>query len=96
MQRLGRGLGFEATPLAQAGGRGPDRPLCLGQDATRIGPLMRAVQEKLQVFGRGGTVTHALSAVDTALWDIAGKAAGVPLHRLLGGGGDAPALLREP
>ena len=61
-------------------------PLCAGQDATRIGPLMREVQERLQVFGRGGTVIHALSAVDIALWDIAGKAAGLPLHRLLGGG----------
>jgi len=48
-------------------------PLCLGRDATRIGPLMREIQEKLQVFGRGGTVIHALSAVDTALWDIAGR-----------------------
>ena len=84
------------------------RPLCAGQDAGQIGPLMLAIQEKLQVFGRGGTVIFALSAVDTALWDIAGKAAGVPLYRLLGGGathlpcyaslvayGD-PALVRPP
>jgi L-alanine-DL-glutamate epimerase-like enolase superfamily enzyme len=61
-------------------------PLCLGQDASRIAALMDEVQQELQVFGRGGLVTHALSAVDIALWDIAGKAADAPLHRLLGGG----------
>jgi L-alanine-DL-glutamate epimerase-like enolase superfamily enzyme len=61
-------------------------PLCIGGDATQICSLMREVQERLSVFGRGGPFTHALSAVDIALWDIAGKAAGVPLHRLLGGG----------
>src|SRR5258708_36543656 len=67
-------------------------PLCVGQDATRIGALLRGVQQRLQVFGRGGIVLHALSAVDIALWDIAGKAAGLPLHRLLGGaaGEDLP------
>jgi L-alanine-DL-glutamate epimerase-like enolase superfamily enzyme len=63
-------------------------PLYVGQDATHIGPLMFEVQDKLAVFGRGGPFTHALSAVDIALWDIAGKAAGAPLHRLLGGGRD--------
>jgi L-alanine-DL-glutamate epimerase-like enolase superfamily enzyme len=83
----GEAFGFEATPVTRRAVEDLISPLCAGQDAGQIGPLMRAVQERLQVFGRGGTVIHALSAVDTALWDIAGKAAGVPLHRLLGGGG---------
>jgi hypothetical protein len=74
----GEAFGFEATPVTRRAVEDLIRPLCAGQDAGLIGPLMRAVQEKLQVFGRGGTVIHALSAVDTALWDIAGKAAGVP------------------
>jgi L-alanine-DL-glutamate epimerase-like enolase superfamily enzyme len=82
----GEAFGFEAAPMARWAVEELIAPLCLGRDATRIGPLMREIQEKLQVFGRGGTVMHALSAVDTALWDIAGRAAGVPLHRLLGGG----------
>ncbi len=81
----GEGFGFEATPLTQRAIDDLIAPLCVGQDATRIAPLMREVQERLQVFGRAGTLIHALSAVDIALWDIAGKAAGAPLHRLLGG-----------
>jgi len=84
----GEAFGFEATPVTRRALEDLVAPLCAGQDATRIGPLNRAVQEKLHVFGRGGSVIHALSAVDTALWDIAGKAAGVPLHRLLGGSGN--------
>jgi L-alanine-DL-glutamate epimerase-like enolase superfamily enzyme len=84
----GEAFGFEATAVTRRALEDLVAPLCAGQDATRIGPLMRAVQEKLHVFGRGGSVIHALSAVDTALWDIAGKAAGVPLHRLLGGSGN--------
>ncbi len=82
----GEAFGFEAAPVAQQAVQALVAPLCTGQDPARIGPLMRAVQEKLQVFGRAGAVIHALSAVDTALWDIAGKTAGVPLHQLLGGG----------
>ncbi|MDG1896460.1 MAG: mandelate racemase/muconate lactonizing enzyme family protein [Fuerstiella sp.] len=35
--------------------------------------------------GRGGTVTHAISGIDIALWDIMGKACGQPVSRLLGG-----------
>src|SRR5205814_3019704 len=36
-------------------------------------------------MGRGGSITHAISAIDIALWDILGKATGQPVGRLLGG-----------
>ncbi len=84
----GEAFGFTGVPVTQQAVDAVIAPLCVGQDATRIGPLMGEVQEKLAVFGRGGPFTHALSAVDIALWDIAGKAAGAPLARLLGGGRD--------
>ena len=36
-------------------------------------------------YGRRGAAIHAISGVEIALWDIAGKAAGKPIHALLGG-----------
>jgi L-alanine-DL-glutamate epimerase-like enolase superfamily enzyme len=82
----GEAFGFEATPAARRAVHDLLAPLCAGRDPALIGPLMREAQQRLQVFGRGGTVLHALSAVDTALWDIKGKTAGLPLSQLLGGG----------
>jgi L-alanine-DL-glutamate epimerase-like enolase superfamily enzyme len=82
----GEGFGLRAVAVTQRAIHELVEPMCVGQDASRIASLMCDVQTGLQVFGRGGPVTYALSAVDIALWDIAGKAAGVPLHRLLGGG----------
>ena len=35
--------------------------------------------------GRGGAVTHTISGIDLALWDLLGKASGQPVGRLLGG-----------
>ncbi len=36
-------------------------------------------------YGRGGAITHAVSGINIALWDLAGKLLGQPVHRLLGG-----------
>ena len=59
-------------------------PLVLGQDGAQIAALHRSIQRKLHIFGRFGITVFALSGLDIALWDIAGKMAGVPLHKLLG------------
>ena len=37
------------------------------------------------IRGRGGSVTHTISGIDIALWDIFGKLCGQPISRLLGG-----------
>ena len=47
------------------------------------------VSEKLHQhtfwMGRGGSLTHAISGIDIALWDILGQTTGQPIGRLLGG-----------
>lgn len=59
-------------------------PIILGQDASRIEFLNMQMQPYTGFTGSGAEV-RALSAVDVALWDIAGKAANMPLCDLLGG-----------
>jgi L-alanine-DL-glutamate epimerase-like enolase superfamily enzyme len=87
-QGWGEALGFETTLATGRAVQDVVAPLCLGQDATRITALMRTLQQRLYDRGRAGPLMFALSALDIALWDIAGKTAGLPLHRLLGGGAD--------
>lgn len=60
-------------------------PTLLGEDARQIERHWRTFgQAYSRVTGLGAEM-RALSAVDVALWDLAGQAAGVPLHQLLGG-----------
>ncbi|MFQ5953702.1 MAG: mandelate racemase/muconate lactonizing enzyme family protein [Kiloniellales bacterium] len=60
-------------------------PIVLGREAGDVAGLMRELQMGLHLFGRYGITLFALSGLDLALWDIAGKAAGVPVCRLVGG-----------
>jgi galactonate dehydratase len=59
-------------------------PNLIGQDPRRICYHWQAGYR--HAFYRGGPVlTSALSGIDHALWDIAGKAAGLPVYAMLGG-----------
>jgi D-galactarolactone cycloisomerase len=60
-------------------------PLAVGRDATDVAGLHSEIQKRLHIFGRFGITAFALSGLDIALWDLAGKAAGKSLHALLGG-----------
>jgi L-alanine-DL-glutamate epimerase-like enolase superfamily enzyme len=60
-------------------------PMCVGRDPRAIQALGDELQRLLHGVGRNGPTIYALSGIDIALWDIAGKIAGLPLYRLLGG-----------
>jgi L-alanine-DL-glutamate epimerase-like enolase superfamily enzyme len=81
----GETFGFHAVPSAKLAIDTLLAPLCIGRDAALIGPLMLDIQKKLHIFGRSGPLMYGISALDIALWDIAGKVANMPVHRLLGG-----------
>ena len=60
-------------------------PALLGGDETRIGAWHRRFMNHPVGHGASGAETRAASAIDMALWDIAGKSADRPLWRLFGG-----------
>ena len=55
------------------------KPVLMGQDPLDRERLYQALWKRART-----TTTRAVGAVDVALWDIAGKAAGMPIHKLLG------------
>lgn len=60
-------------------------PRLIGQDARRVDALNRLCREQYLGFLGSGVEMRAASAIDIALWDLAGKRPGVPVHDLLGG-----------
>jgi L-alanine-DL-glutamate epimerase-like enolase superfamily enzyme len=60
-------------------------PLALGEPALEPERVTERLRRHTFWLGRGGTLTHAISGIDIALWDLLGKATGQPVGRLLGG-----------
>ena len=61
------------------------KPILIGRDPWDVEPLWQHMYRNTMAFGRKGIGMAAISAVDIALWDILGKAAGQPVFKLLGG-----------
>ncbi len=61
------------------------QPMVLGHDPLDRDVIWHKVYNLLRDHGQKGMPLQSLSGVDIALWDIAGKVAGMPLHKLIGG-----------
>src|SRR5438067_8074245 len=89
----GESFGHRIFPATRAAIDTVLGPMCVGRDPTQIAAIHDDLQRLLHGLGRHRPTIYALSGIDIALWDIAGKVAGLPLYRLLGGGtrADLPA-----
>jgi len=57
----------------------------VGADPADVGAIYHALYSKTLFWGRTGLGVSAAGAIETAVWDVLGKARGVPVYRLLGG-----------
>ena len=76
--------GLSGRELAVVGAIEHYRPLLIGRDPMQIGAICQDLYRG-QYFEGGRVITAAISAIDIALYDIKGKALGVPVYDLLGG-----------
>ena len=60
-------------------------PLYIGESAIEPERVSEKLHQHTFWLGRGGAITHTISGIDIALWDILGQVTGQPISRLLGG-----------
>jgi L-alanine-DL-glutamate epimerase-like enolase superfamily enzyme len=60
-------------------------PLYTGERADEPERVSEKLHQHTFWLGRGGSITHTISGIDIALWDILGQSTGQPIGRLLGG-----------
>lgn len=60
-------------------------PLFVGENALEPERVSEKLHQHMFWLGRGGAITHAISGIDIALWDLLGQESGQPVGRLLGG-----------
>jgi L-alanine-DL-glutamate epimerase-like enolase superfamily enzyme len=77
--------GHRAAELATLAVRELLAPVVVGTDAHLVEGAWAAMYQESLLHGRVGSVMRALSAIDIALWDRNARAAGLPLHKYLGG-----------
>jgi D-galactarolactone cycloisomerase len=81
---VGLGSVFTNDALVKAS-LGLLEPLYLGESALEPERVSEKLHQHMFWLGRGGAITHTISGIDIALWDLLGKATGQPVGRLLGG-----------
>ncbi|MGO9204558.1 MAG: mandelate racemase/muconate lactonizing enzyme family protein [Limisphaerales bacterium] len=81
---IGVGSTFTNDELVRAA-LGVLAPLCQGENALEPERVSEKLHQNTFWLGRGGSLTHAISGIDIALWDLLGQATRQPVGRLLGG-----------
>jgi len=82
---VGLGETFRGAEAVEAFLHASVAPMLLGRDPLAIDAIAKLLTEPYLGFRSSGVEMRAASAVDIALWDLAGKAAGMPVWQMLGG-----------
>ncbi len=80
----GIGSAYSNPDMVRSVAEGNLRDILIGDDPTQVEALWDKMYSITRWYGRKGAAMSALGAVDTALWDIRGKALGRPVYKLLG------------
>jgi L-alanine-DL-glutamate epimerase-like enolase superfamily enzyme len=77
-------VGSKAGEIAKVAVEQLLAPLLIGQDSHRSEGLWQTMYSESILQGRSGSVMRGISILDTAIWDLNARTAGLPLHKYLG------------